>query len=152
MWEQGECWICVCVWVSVVCVVLWGSGYGAWNRAWIFLCRCQIQVSVYCARQIPMNIRCTQCSILLHLIDICFLPCICLWMISQLQTCLYVVVGPGFVSTLPAFMRSIASHSAGPHDQLPPQNGKSGLHCWARHVSTRFTQQLAKTVGCVVYS
>ena len=28
-------------------------------------------------------LRCTQCSILLHLMDICFLPCICLWQISQ---------------------------------------------------------------------
>ena len=33
-------------------------------------------------------IRFTQCSILLHLIDICFLPCICLWQISKIQTCL----------------------------------------------------------------
>ena len=39
--------------------------------------------------------------ILLHLIDIFFLPCICLWHISQIQTCLCVVVGPGFVSTSP---------------------------------------------------
>ena len=27
------------------------------------------------------------CSILLHLIDICFIPCICIWQISQIQTC-----------------------------------------------------------------
>ena len=39
----------------------------------------KVQVSVYCARRIPANLRCTQCSILLHLIDICFLTCICLW-------------------------------------------------------------------------
>ena len=35
---------------------------------------------------------------------ICFISCICLWQISQIQTCLRVVVGPGFVSTLPGFM------------------------------------------------
>ena len=33
-------------------------------------------------------------------------------------TCLCVVVGPGFVSVSPAFMRSSASHSAGPHGRL----------------------------------
>ena len=37
----------------------------------------EVQVSVYCARRIPAHLRCTQCSILLHLIDICFLPCMC---------------------------------------------------------------------------
>ena len=38
-----------------------------------YLCLWQVQVSVYCARRIPAHRRCTQCSILLHLIDICFL-------------------------------------------------------------------------------
>ena len=38
--------------------------------------------------------------------------------ILQIQTCLRVVVGPGLVSTSPAFMRSIASHPAGPNDRL----------------------------------
>ena len=33
----------------------------------------QIHVSVYCARRIPAHLRCTQCSILLHLIGIYFL-------------------------------------------------------------------------------
>ena len=79
------------------------------------LCRWQVQVSVNCARRIPVHLRCTQCSIMLHLIDICFLTCIWQWQISQIQTCLRVVVGPGLVSTSPAFMRSIASHPAGPH-------------------------------------
>ena len=63
------------------------------------LCIWQVQVSVYCARRIPVYLRCTQCSILLHLIDICFLSCICMWQISQIQNCLRVVVGPGLVST-----------------------------------------------------
>ena len=53
-------------------------------------------------------------------------PCICLWQISQIQTCLCVGVGPGFVSTSPAFMRSSASHPAAMHGRLAPKNGKSG--------------------------
>ena len=68
--------------------------------------RGQVQVSVYCAWRIPAHLRCTQCSILLHLMDICFLTCICLWQISQIHTCLCVFVGPGFVLASPAFMRS----------------------------------------------
>ena len=56
------------------------------------LCRWQVQVSVYCAWRIPAHLRCTQCSILLHLIYICFLTCICLWQISQIQTFLFRVV------------------------------------------------------------
>ena len=63
------------------------------------------------------------------LMDIGFLPCICLWHISQVQTCLCVVVGPGFVSTSPAFMRSNASNTAVPHGPLP-KNGTSGHHFW----------------------
>ena len=73
------------------------------------LCRWQVQVSIYCAGRLHAHLGCTQCSILLHLIDICFLPCICLWQISQIQTRLCVVVGPGFVSTSPSFMRSSGS-------------------------------------------
>ena len=85
------------------------------------LYRWQLQVSVYCARRILAHLRCTQCSILLHLIDICFLTSICLWQISQIQTCLRVVLGPGLVSTSPAFMRCIASHPAGQHGRLAPK-------------------------------
>ena len=88
-------------------------------------CLCRWKVQVYCAMRIPAHLRCPQCSILLHLIDICFLPCICLWQISQIQTCLLVVVGPGLVSTLHAFMRSCASHPAGPHGRLAPR--KKGI-------------------------
>ena len=79
------------------------------------LCRWQVQVYVYCAWRIPAHLRCTQCSILLHLMDICFLTCICLWQISQIQTFLFKVVGPGLVWTLTAFVSSSASHPAGPH-------------------------------------
>ena len=44
-----------------------------------------------------------------------YLICICLWQISQIQTCLFKVVGPGLVSTSPAFVSSSPSHPAGPH-------------------------------------
>ena len=47
------------------------------------LCIKQVQVYVYCARRIPAHLSCTQCLVLLHLIDICFLTCICVWHISQ---------------------------------------------------------------------
>ena len=105
-----------------------GQGLGGWDGVMSvcvvsldYLCKWQVQVSVYCARRIPAHLRCTQCSILLHHIHICFLTCICLGQISQIQTCLCVVVGPGLVSTSPDFMRSIASHSAGSHGRLAPK-------------------------------
>ena len=82
-----------------------------------YLCRWQVQVSVYCVWRIPAHLSCTQCSILLHLMDICFLTCICLWQISQIQTCLFKVVVPGLVSTSPAFVSSSASHPACPHSR-----------------------------------
>ena len=50
-------------------------------RVWI-ICVDEVQVSVYCARRIPAHLSCTQCLILLHLIDIYFITCICLWQIS----------------------------------------------------------------------
>ena len=78
-----------------------------------YWCRWQVHVSVYCARRIPAHHSCIQCSILFHLIDICFLPGTCLW--QQIQTCVRGVVGPGLVSTLFAFIRSSVSHPAGPH-------------------------------------
>ena len=113
---------------------------------------------MYCAWRIPAHLRCTQCSILLHLMDICFLTCVCLWQISQIQTFLFKVVGLGLVSTSPAFVSSSASHPAGPHGRHAPKNGKSGPHCWGRGGSTQFAQQLESTVaapplvGCVVWS
>ena len=102
---------------------------------------------MYCAWRIPAQLRCTQCSILLHLIDICFLTCICLWQISQIQTFLLKVVGPGLVSTSPAFVSNSASHPAGPHGRHAQKNGKSGPHCWGRGGSTQFAQQLESTVS-----
>ena len=119
------------------------------------LCRWQFQVSVYCAWRIPAHLRCTQCSILLHLMDICFLTCVCLWQISQIQTYLFKVVRPGLASTSPAFVSSSASHPAGPHAK---KASKSGPHCWGREGSTQFAQQFESAVtapplvGCVVWS
>ena len=40
----------------------------------------------------------------------------CAWRISALLRC--DVVGPGLVSTSPAFVRSSASHPSGQHDRL----------------------------------
>ena len=123
-----------------------------------YLCRWQFQVSVYCAWRIPAHLRCTQCSILLHLMDTCFLTCICLWQISQIQTRLFKVVGPGLVSTSPAFVSSSASHPAGLHGRHAKKHGKSGRHCWGREGSTQFAQQPVSAVtapplvGCVVWS
>ena len=59
------------------------------------------------------HLRCTQCSEWLHLSDVCFLL-VSLWQIAQIQTCVRVCFGPGFVSTSPAFNSSSASQPAGP--------------------------------------
>ena len=132
MEEHGESGICVCFgcggvggvggvggeWVGSL-----GQGLGGW--CYVYVC-CESRFSVLmtgCARRILAHLRCSQCSILLHLIDICFLTCIWVWQISQIQTCLRVVVGPGLVSTSPAYMRSIASHPASPHGRLAKKNG-----------------------------
>ena len=122
------------------------------------LCRWQVHVSVYCAWRIPAHLRCTQCSILLHLMDICFLTCICLWQISHIQTRLFSVVGPGLVSTSPAFVSSSASHPAGPHGRHAQKTVNRAPHCWGREGSTQFAQQFLSAVtapplvGCVVWS
>ena len=114
-------------------------------------------MSVYCARRIPAHLMCTQCSILLHHIDIGFLQCICLWQISQIQTCLCVVVGPRFVSTAPAFMRSTPAIQRVRRTGLP-QNSDSSYHCWGQEVSTQFAQKFVTAVTapplvcCVVWS
>ena len=85
--------------------------------------------------------------------DICFLTCICLWQISQIQSFLFKVVGPGLVSTSPAFVSSSASHPAGPHGRHAQKTVNRG-----RGGSTQFAQQLESTVtapplvGCVVWS
>ena len=122
-----------------------------------YLCRWQVQVSVYCAWRIPAHLRCTQCSILLHLMDICFLTCICLWQISQIQTFLFKSCRTWIGLDITAFVSSSASHPAGPHGRHAQKNGKSDPHYWGRGGSTQFAQQLETTVtapplvGCVVW-
>ena len=103
----------------------WGGAAWAmvWEGAVVLVCLCcESGFFVLMAgpgiQRIPAHLRCTQCSILMHLIDLGFLTCICRWQISQIQTCLREVVRPGLVSTSLAFMRGIASHPAGPHDRL----------------------------------
>ena len=126
-------------WCGVVCefrLVMFGPWSG--RVGWCYVCvSCVFRLVMYMAGtgiwRIPAHI-CTQCSTLLRIVDICFLPCICLGHISQTQT--YVcVVGSGFVSTSHAFMRSSGSHPAGPFAGLP-QSGKAGPIAgggWFRH-------------------
>ena len=75
-----------------------------------------------------------------------------------IQTCLRVLGGPGLVSTSSAFMRSIASHPAGPHGWLVKQNsnrapiagGVRGRHNLYRVCQTAVTAP--PRVGYVVWS
>ena len=74
-WDMCLCFGCGGVggeWVGGL-----GQGLGGWGGVMSVgvlsldsLCRWPVQVSVYCARRITAHLRCTQCSILLHLIDI----------------------------------------------------------------------------------
>ena len=83
--------VCLCLGCGGVCGVggkwVWGldEGLEGWGGVMSvrgvsldYMCRWQVQVSVYCAWRIPAHLRFTQCSILLYLMDICFLTCICL--------------------------------------------------------------------------
>ena len=79
--------VCLYLGCGAVCGVSreWVGGLDQGLEGWCYvgvsldsLCIWQVQVSVYCAWRIPVHMRCTQCSILLHLMDICFLTCICL--------------------------------------------------------------------------
>ena len=76
-WDVSVFWLRWC-WRGRLCPSLGGLG-GVMSVCVVsldYLCWSQVQVSVYCARRIPAHLRCTQCSILLHLIDICLLTCI----------------------------------------------------------------------------
>ena len=79
-----------------------------------------------------------------------------MWQLSQIHTCLCVVVGPGLVSTSPDFMRSINSHPAGPHGRLAQNGNRShiagaaGVDNLHRVCQTAVTAPLR--VGCVVLS
>ena len=45
----------------------WGGVMSVCVMSLYSLCWWQVQISVYCARRIPAHLRCTQCSIMLHL-------------------------------------------------------------------------------------
>ena len=128
----------------MLCLRWWGNVMSVCVVSLDSLWSWQIQVSVYCARRIPAHLRCTQCSILLHLIDICFLTCVCMWQISQILFFFGVVVRPGLVSTSPAFMRSSVIHPAVLHGRRASQNNKSGPHCWGNQGSTQFALWIAR--------
>ena len=51
-----------------------------------------------------------------------------MWQISQIQTCVRVCFGPGFVSTSPAFNSSCASQPAGPLGRPAPKTVETGPH------------------------
>ena len=102
------------------------------------LCRWQVQVSVYCDWRIPAHLRCTQCSILLHLMDIWFLTCICHFLLK--------VVGPGLVSTSPAFVSISASHPAGPQGRHAQKTVNRAPIAGGRGGSTQYAQQLESAV------
>ena len=55
---------------------------------------------------------------------------------------LCVVVGPGLVSTSPAFMRSIASHPAGPHGRLAKNGNRAPMAGGVNTICTGFFRPL----------
>ena len=85
-WGSG---ICFYVFVAVVWVVLGAGGVGGRTRpgsgtvGWYYACVCCESgfcvvmagpgICILCNAQ-PAHLRYTQCSIMLHIIDICFLP------------------------------------------------------------------------------
>ena len=84
----------------------WGGVMSVCVVSLNYLWRWHVHASVYCVRRISAHLMRTQCSIPLHLIDICFLTCICLWQVWRMQTFLSFVVVPGLVMTSSAYMRS----------------------------------------------
>ena len=87
------------------------------------------------------------------------LTCICLLLISKIQTRLFKVAGPELVSTSSAFERSGVSHPVGPYGWLAQSNnGISSPNCWGKEGSTQFVQKFVTAVtapplvGSVVFS
>ena len=117
------------------------------------LCRWQVQVSVLClADTCPSEVHPVFNPVAPYgylLPNMYFL-----WQISQLQTCLFKVVGPGLVSTSPAFVRSSASHPVGPHGRLV-QKMVNRAPLQGAGLFDTFAQQFVTApplVGCVVWS
>ena len=119
-----------------------------------YLCIWQVQVYGYCARPRSAHLMCTQCSIMLHLIDICFLTCIFLWVISHIQTCLRLVIGPGLVSTSPTFMRSSASYPAAPYGRLAQSTLNrapiAGVGTWRHNLHSSVPDRCDSYTACML--
>ena len=110
----------VCVWCC--CYDLCGCVYG------VSLVRFVLSLFYLCAIQCVL-------SVWLHLIEgCCFF--ICLRQRSQIYmtgACLFVcVVGPGFDSTYPTFVRSRASHAAGSDGWLAPKKRNRATIFWGQ--------------------
>ena len=101
-----------------------GLGQGSGAVGWCYVCvRCESGFSVWMAGPgICVLCLADTCTSEVHPVFNPVAPygyllsdMFCLWQISQIQTFLFKVVGPGLVSTSPAFVSSSASHPAGPH-------------------------------------
>ena len=103
----------------VACTRIWEGWEGVILQCVVILCVDDMSRYLYIVLSGYLRILgAPSVSIMMHLVDICFLPCICLWQISKIQICLRVVIGPGLFSTSLAFMRRCTNHPAGPHCRL----------------------------------
>ena len=115
---------------------------------------------MYCAWRIPAHLRCTQCSILLHLMDNGYL-------LSDMYLFMADITNPDFLVPscrtwigldITSFCEQQHQPSSGSSWPACPKNGKSGTHCWGRGGSTQFALQLESAVtapplvGCFVWS
>ena len=62
----------------------------------------------------------------------------------QIQTCLFKVVGPGLVSTSPAFVSSSASHPSGPHGRHAQITVNRALIAWGGKVRRNLHSSLSR--------
>ena len=104
-----------------------GEWVGAWTRVGsggVVLCLCEERFWILCIygrSRYLCNVLADTCTSEVHPVFNPVAPYgyllsdIVLWQISQIQTRLFIVVGPGLVSTSPAFVSSSASHPACPH-------------------------------------
>ena len=99
--------------MSVLRAFRWGVGVGSWARESGVMSVCIVSLDIWCRWQVEASVCCTQCSVAPYQY---LLPTVYLSLADIVNPdFLRVVVGPGFVSTSPALMRSSASHPTGPH-------------------------------------
>ena len=155
--NRGVLVVCLCCdgvggeWVGGLDQVLEGWSYGCVSPD--YLCRWQVQVSVYCAGCKHAHLRCTRVQ-----------SCCTLSIAASYHVFVYgryhksrivcVWFGPGFVSTSPVIMRS-ASHRVCMADlsktgKSAPNSGAGGFDTIAQQFVTAVTAPLL--VGCVVWS